>query len=109
MEFSQQSFVTLEVTELTGVEAEPWMYHYGREVESKSNFKNDKAVTSLNLFSLLVSFLLFYFCQGESLETIPISNIYQISRDALQTKLPRFIFSLLTYKSMSFSFLLVTV
>lgn len=56
MEASRQGLITLEVTKLTAVEAEPWVRHSGREGESESNLKNDRAVTSLNLFSLLVAF-----------------------------------------------------
>lgn len=56
MEPSLQDLITLEETKLTAVEAEPWVRHSGREGESESNLKHDKAVTSLNLFSLLVAF-----------------------------------------------------
>jgi len=107
MEPSLQGLITLEVTKLTAVKAQPWVRHSGREGERESNLKNDKAVTSLNLFSLLVScLLLFYFCKGEGLETIHISCMSQISENALQTKLLRFMFSLPTYKDVSFSSLL---
>lgn len=53
---SAQGLITLEATERTAVEAEPWVPHSGREGESKSNLKSDKTVTSLDLFSLLVVF-----------------------------------------------------
>ena len=59
MELSRQDWqglIMLARTKLKAVEAEPWGRHSRREVESKSNLKNDKAVTSLNLFSLLVAF-----------------------------------------------------
>lgn len=67
------------------MEAEPWVRHPGREGGRESNLKNDKAVTSLNLFSLLVAFCFFYFCKGEGLEVIHISCTSQISENALQT------------------------
>lgn len=107
MEPSLQGLITLEVTKLTAVGAQPWVCHSGKEGERESNLKKDKAVTSLNLFSLLVScLLLFYFCKGEGLETIHTSCMSQISENALQTKLLRFMFSLPTYKDVSFSSLL---
>lgn len=42
MEPSVQGLISLEVTKLTAVEAEPWVPHSGREGESKSNEKMTK-------------------------------------------------------------------
>lgn len=90
MEPSLQDLITLEVTKLTAVEAEPWMHDSVQGKESKPNLKNDKAVTTLNLFSLLVAFC-FLFLQKFRNNSCN-KYIYQILGDALPTKLPHLIF-----------------
>lgn len=51
-----QGLITLEGTELTAVEAEPWVPHSEKEGESKSNFKTTKLSPHLSYFHYKLSF-----------------------------------------------------
>lgn len=95
-----------EVTRLTAVEAWALGASLPKGRRQWIQLKTWQSCHLTQLIFIISCLLPFYFCKGESLETIHILNMHQTSGDALQTKLPRFIFSLLTCKYVSFSLLL---